>query len=69
MFRRSSGRPASLGAFRALGTVLVMGITGLLPLLKPVTKDTHISELKGLVSFLSQNYNRRRAARSGSYKQ
>lgn len=27
-----------------------MGITGLLPLLKPVTKDMHISELKGLVS-------------------
>lgn len=27
-----------------------MGITGLLPLLKPVTKDTHIREFKGLVS-------------------
>lgn len=27
-----------------------MGITGLLPLLKPVTKDTHVRELKGLVS-------------------
>ncbi|CAM9123218.1 unnamed protein product, partial [Hapterophycus canaliculatus] len=25
-----------------------MGITGLLPLLKPVTKDVHVSELKGL---------------------
>ncbi|CAN0005780.1 unnamed protein product, partial [Laminaria digitata] len=25
-----------------------MGITGLLPLLKPVTKDIHIRDLKGL---------------------
>lgn len=29
---------------------IAMGITGLLPLLKPVIKDTHIRELKGLVS-------------------
>lgn len=27
-----------------------MGITGLLPLLKPVTKDSHVRELQGLVS-------------------
>lgn len=37
-------QPASLLAAHA------MGITGLLPLLKPVTKDIHVSSLKGLVS-------------------
>lgn len=33
-------------------TVASMGITGLLPLLRPVTKDMHVSELKGLVSLV-----------------
>lgn len=36
---------------RGEGPSCGMGITGLLPLLKPVTKDVHIRELKGLVSF------------------
>lgn len=46
--RRRRGLPGSC-------TVVDMGITGLLPLLKPVTKRIHISELKGLVSFWSRS--------------
>lgn len=34
----------------------VMGITGFLPLLRPVTKDAHVRDLKGLVSSLYNNY-------------